>query len=72
MTYILAKQCTNLSAGRPSGSFVIIWRSINNLTCETTQYTDRITDLTLETNYFKYVNLKVYMKCGCRMLKKFT
>ena len=69
MTYTPAKQCTNLNAGRPSGGLAIFFRSINNLTCETTRYTDRIIGLTLETNYFKYVILNVNMSCKCRTLK---
>ena len=69
MTYMPAKQCTNLSGGRPSAGLAIYWRSINNLTCETIRYTDRIIGLTLETNYFKYVILNVYMNCDCRTLE---
>ena len=47
MTYIPAKQCY-LPAGRSSAGLTIYWRSINNLTCETIRYTDRIIGLTLE------------------------
>ena len=69
ITYVPAKQCTSLSDWRPSAGLSIYWRSINNLTCETIQYTDRIVGLTLETNYFKYVILNVYMNCDCRTLE---
>ena len=50
MSYIPAKQCTNLTAGRPSGGLAIVWRSVYNLTCQTIPYTDRILSLIPETN----------------------
>ena len=69
MTYILAKQCMNLSDGRPSAGLTIHWRSINNLTRETIRNTDRIIGLTLETISFNYVIMNVYMYCDCRTLE---
>ena len=69
MAHMPAKQSTNLSAGSPSGGLAIFWRSINNLTCETMRYTDRIIGLNLKTNYFRYVILNVYMNCDCRTLE---
>ena len=53
VSFIPAKQCTNLTVGRQSVGLAIFWRSFNNSTCKTILYTDRILSLTLETNYFK-------------------
>ena len=69
MTYMPAKQWSNLSAGRPSDGLAVFWRSINNVTCKTLRYTDRIIGSTLETKYFKYVILNAYMNCVCGTLE---
>ena len=68
ITFMLAKQCANLTGGRPSGGFAIFLRSVNNLTWETIRYTGRIIGLILETNYIQYFILNVYMNCDCRKL----